>query len=1099
MAEDATQRRILYRGDFQPDLECALEAEVRAATAADPLARRLILVPSHLLKLHLRRLLAARGRPHVDLHFLTLLELARRLAEPVFAERGLAALPDLGRELLARTLAAEVPVGSYFGRIRGARGFAARLAATLRDARDAGIEAGALGARFQHDAKIRALADILARFERRLADARIADDASTFALAGERARGGADLGFEGPPFIYGYYDFTGVQRRFLEQWIELHGGVAFAPIGRGSAYEYALPTLRFFERAGFTAAPPGEATPPATALALLRERLFEEPPGGAPAAPEDGSVRIVSCPSARREAREVVRAARDCAGDGIPLYEVGVLARSSAVAVEVDDAFDELEAAAELGPDQCPPRYLHGGRPQGERRAAAAARLWLAAVRGGLHRRAVFEWLHFSGADPDALALERVALAANVVGGDPLDWQLRLDRGARRILWRREALEAVESLAGEAFDDERGGAAADRAALAADERLLLRLRGWIERLEAARVALATCRSFAEFADRAAAHAEACAAAGPAADEASGRALEPLGELSALDRLALPFDGAAAFDLAESALAAAVERAGRFQEGAFLGALLAARGLSFAAVVLPRLLDGVFPRGAAEDPILLDEERRAVAAALLGPGEVGLPLAARSAEEDRLLFRLAIGAARERLVLTFPRLEPEQGRELLPSPLLLAAASALAGRAVAAEDIAALAGTEVVPVSPWRGPAALRPLDLREFDRTRIARAVRAGRPEGVRFLWKVHPPALAALRAELARWQSSRFTAWDGMLLRPDRGRRNAVLSPSRLEDYAACPFTYFARVILRLPEAREAPEDVDALTALDRGQIVHRILEAFFREVAGSEPFPLQAARREELRDRLRARAGEEFQRFEISGLTGFVLAYDEERRRIVEDLLRFLDAELERGSSLRPVALEAAFGQRGGAPPLELAIGAPPLRFAGSIDRVDADLERGRAAVVDYKTGAAQRKWDGGLDGGRSLQLPLYALAVERVVAPGLGRALAALSAEYVYCTRRGELARRSVDPSLWRGGRAHELKQVLEVVTGGIEDGAFFADPTDDSRCQNCSFRLACGRGAGLEERFLCKSSDPAAVALLALRGATAGQGADSGDQA
>ena len=58
------------------------------------------------------------------------------------------------------------------------------------------------------------------------------------------------------------------------------------------------------------------------------------------------------------------------------------------------------------------------------------------------------------------------------------------------------------------------------------------------------------------------------------------------------------------------------------------------------------------------------------------------------------------------------------------------------------------------------------------------------------------------------------------------RAREGTVYAVSRVERYLECPFKYFAGQVLQLEEERE---DESGLTALERGQLLHGVFEAFF------------------------------------------------------------------------------------------------------------------------------------------------------------------------------------------------------------------------------------------------------------------------------
>ena len=92
-------------------------------------------------------------------------------------------------------------------------------------------------------------------------------------------------------------------------------------------------------------------------------------------------------------------------------------------------------------------------------------------------------------------------------------------------------------------------------------------------------------------------------------------------------------------------------------------------LAFRVVFVPGLAERMFPQKPREDPMLLDQEMRV-------PLDAGLPVQKDRAGTERLLLRLAIGAATERLWLSYPRLDVAGARtkgqtiEGMGSPLLI---------------------------------------------------------------------------------------------------------------------------------------------------------------------------------------------------------------------------------------------------------------------------------------------------------------------------------------------------------------------------------------------------------------------------------------------
>src|SRR4029078_9245963 len=86
---------------------------------------------------------------------------------------------------------------------------------------------------------------------------------------------------------------------------------------------------------------------------------------------------------------------------------------------------------------------------------------------------------------------------------------------------------------------------------------------------------------------------------------------------------------------------------------FVGTPHQARGRTFRVVLVPGLAERVVPQRPREDPLLLDDRRRAIEADLVVQDD-------RSGAE-RLLLKVAIGAASERLYLSYPRMDVAETR------------------------------------------------------------------------------------------------------------------------------------------------------------------------------------------------------------------------------------------------------------------------------------------------------------------------------------------------------------------------------------------------------------------------------------------------------
>jgi hypothetical protein len=138
------------------------------------------------------------------------------------------------------------------------------------------------------------------------------------------------------------------------------------------------------------------------------------------------------------------------------------------------------------------------------------------------------------------------------------------------------------------------------------------------------------------------------------------------------------------------------------------------------VFAPGLAERLFPQKVREDPMLLDEPRRGLSDRLARQGD--------RAAHERLLLRLAAGAATERLYLSYPRLETMQSRAWVPSFYALEVARAVTGRIPDHEQLehqAALAAWACLAGSPspiWRRRLRARPGRAARLFRASAARS-----------------------------------------------------------------------------------------------------------------------------------------------------------------------------------------------------------------------------------------------------------------------------------------------------------------------------------------------------------------------------------------
>ncbi len=486
-----------------------------------------------------------------------------------------------------------------------------------------------------------------------------------------------------------------------------------------------------------------------------------------------------------------------------------------------------------------------------------------------------------------------------------------------------------------------------------------------------------------------------------------------------------------------------------------------RGRCFDLVFLPAMAEGIFPRKALEDPLLLDRHRRA-----LGIASV---LARRRADE-RLLLRVAVAAAVRSLVVSYPRIDVAQGRSRVPSFYALDILRAVDG---VLPDLRGLEKQGAETSSSRLGwPAPREPavaIDDTEFDLALLHPMLQLG-PSGRRgraqFLLKSNSHLARALRARAGRWRR-RFYAADGLvdagsraveILQGQRLRERSY-SPTSLQQYAVCPYKFFLYAIHRL-RVREEPVALQQLDPLTRGSLFHEVQFRFLSQLREAGQLPVTRQSEAAAMDSLDSVFGD------VAGSTRERLApaipriWESEMEELLTDLRGWLREMSRADEAWIPAHFELAFGlaadpDRDPASTIREVRILSGIRLRGSIDLVEVLRSDGRTAVrvTDHKTGRPFRLAGGQrleVGGGEILQPIVYGLAAEQLLDEEVEYG------QLFYCTRRGGYQRRIVSI---HSGTCAKLKQVLETIDRNMEQGFLPAAPRQDA-CKFCDFQAVCG---------------------------------------
>jgi CRISPR/Cas system-associated exonuclease Cas4 (RecB family) len=1007
------------------------------------------------------------------LHRASFMQLAGHLAAVEMARLGVAPATALGVEAVAARVSFEAlrdGALAYFAPVARFPGFARALAATLGELRLGHVAPGSL-ARLGGPA--RDVAELARRFERQLEEGKVADRAALLGLAARAVAQGGLEPLGRMPMVLLDLSIGGAAERGLVAALAAASPAVLATVPAGD--EATLDALRS-PRARDPDEPQG-----AEAGDLARARHFLFAAAAPPPESARGDVLIFSAPGEGREAVEIARRVLDEARAGTPFDEMAVLLRAPEVYASL------LEVA--LRRAGVPAWFARGtSRPDPAGRAFLAL---LDCAVEGLSARRFAEYLSLGQVPPldeaggppvdrtvwaapedESLgsAAERAPQGPSLDAGDapePDADEQPVVGGTLRAPWKWEQLLVESAVIG----------GKDRwsrrlAGLEAEYRTrLVRLRE--EEPDSPRIAgierdMQNLEHLRRFALPVVERLSALPARGtwgewiallealaPIVLRRPERVLIVLAALRPLDVIG-PVALGEVRDVLAGELTTVAERPPEDRYGRiFVGTLEQARGRSFEVVFLPGLAERVFPRKPREDPILLDALRRELAGGLATQDERG--------RGERLLLRLAVGAARRRLHVSYSRLEQTEARPRVPSFYALEVVRALTGSVPEPQrmerEAAAAAGARLA----WPAPDdPARAIDEVEHDLAMLRALLAGGEARGrARYLLELNDGLARSLRARWARWHR-RFTPADGLVrvtdgTRPTLGAARLAAraySASALQKFAACPYQFFLSAICRLEPRRE----VESITELDpatRGHLFHRVQADAMRALAEEGRLPLSADALDAARatlDRTLDRVAEQYREELVPAIQR---VWQDEVESMRADLRMWLEQSAATHAQWEPIAFELAFGLRrdpaNDPRSVETEVTLPEgYRLRGIVDLVERQRSGSELRVTDYKTGRDFTRRNLVVGGGEMLQPVLYGLAVEHLLGAPV------VQSRLYYCTRAGGFSERLVPLSQEARARGRE---VLALVDRAVEAGFLPAAPRPRA-CGICDFRDVCG---------------------------------------
>ena len=1049
-------------GPFHPYLENALVDEILQYKGADPFRPLLILLPSDSLRCHLKMILSRQRRLSLlNVHLLTFFQLSSRLCA-----EGSCDTPKLRddlflEEVVRRLIRARQAGAEAFAGIEERLGGCAALWQTLRDLRDAGVDPqlGLEGLRegqvgrsaHEHSSHILVLLQTLLRFCELKA---IHTNSELDQWATAQVPGSPFLRQFGQIFYYGFYDLTQIQIDLFHAVAQNYPATLFFPLlpSRPSHQGWRF-AERFYERhvQGFSTSPTRQLTTAGTPALPRVFQLFDEDNEQAYIdLPDSWHCTISNAFGVRDEvaaaAKEILRLVDH---RGLSFSDIGVVARNlESYGATIKEIFQEHQIPVMGQFDE--PLVQFPMTKAVILLLNLPAKDFLRAQVIDLLSSPYFQTEHFTGAKdwarPDLwdLATRELAICKgiqewrrllNYTNQDIVISQLSHDEEPRVIRIATAQLRCLAEIVEGLADDLLNLPPSAPWSVYADAWREL-LKKYLGVAEAART-----RTAEEL-----------------LHEQILAILDQLAGLDAVDEQISLSDFSQTFEhwLERSSIALNSPN----NAGVTVLNAAAARGLSFRTLFVLGLNEGVFPRTIREDAFLRDHDREVLERDL--GYKINQKLAAF--DEEKLLFTLLVGGAKERLYCSFQRAD-EGGRALAASWYLSDLERAIGHQSTTHLTKVTIPrnNLEKATTPPFDQETFLPPEELA----VRISLGGKDPTPlvEGFALAPALYKQGRkVVIELDQSTEHLGPFDGAVGPLVDFWRHFSGHGLSPTALETYARCPFQFFARHVLGL-ERLERPEEILGPNAAEYGELGHAILTGVYQNLIERGTF-------EDQRDSVNLEAtlvtvaNRIFTEYETKNPVGYPLTWETLKTGLTQLLHQVITEDIKElsDSGFKPVSLETEMTDRLAADWPEPSKG---MTIRGRMDRIDRDPGNNQLRVIDYKFkfGVAPVTEDKNLTRaalrGERLQPPFYCLlgrrwAAERRQPRGDPR----VQAKFYYLAPRwsdGPLVTATFRADDLNGQDGAEVKKTIAYLAEGIRQGRFFIRRGE--HCQHCDVAEIC----------------------------------------
>ncbi len=1051
---------ILYTASGWEELEQKLIEEIKREKAKDPLQPVWVLVGSRLLARYLERRVygeLAQDKKAINIHFIIFPDLVERLyyTEPFPQYRP--SVDSLAIYLVAEKIIKNLDRG-YFWNVKQTKGLLADVLAVRRDLKDGLI----MNETYEHlkekideidsSGKVREVFKIIDEIDAELNG--FEQDWQRFLIAIECAGKFKQVFNSGVLFVYGFYDYTAIQKELiksLSQHCQLKIFMIFPENPFFNAFakwakdfytsELKAQNLKLKSRFG------------KSNLKIFLTNLSQSNPKKR-VLKDDLTLRIVFAPSIEREAEEICREIFRLIHQGVKFEEIGVLVRDfNNYRRVLESAFNRYKI----------PYYLEGGKPVLELPCFQAIIRLLKIIEDDYSRKTIVKFLKSRACKKPNLSEEEKALTtlfdlisqeARIVKGRKSEWEKALNDYTETLQKELKKWQEKETEQ-EQIKEELIKRKIDATNLLS--RVVSELITDLEALQAknnlkeqAEYLKELVQKWIDFDFLPQNLAEEFNQDQQKAKENHLQTIFDnfIETIASLDSFVIDADFEIFSRLIEMGIQSLTIKFGEYSQGGVcLSELMNARGARFRAVIIPGLYEGSFPLKINESPLLLDDEREQINQLL--KGKTKLALKRDLPKEERLLFYLACQQAEEYLVITSCWLSLIDGRPQVISYLLADAIERTqAGKPINYEDtkksVEGFEWIRWVGLDDFAYPFSELALDKDDFEAGNLNEnnILKLGG-----HLLK-NQDLKRALNVFYDRWIDNSFGIYSGNLSVVDKysADRFSIIgqkvSHSKLKNYLECPFRYFLSEVLEVSVVEE-PEFVWTPSGLEEGNLLHQVLQKLFESLKGKK---LNA---EEYRKALLNLLTEKGAEILADAIPNYKYLPEEELRELRFYLENYYEHIIPRLSDWET---EIPFRQN-----FILDTGESVI-LSGRIDRMDKELVRRQVAealVVDYKASPLNDYEKKPLN---LMQLVIYLISVvnKEGISPDK------ISAQFIGL-KKDELL-EPVKISLLGEDLdifTQQLQKALLRMKQGIEKGIFIPKPDNsyNGYCEYCKYSNLC----------------------------------------